>query len=358
MKAFSSDKSRQLLTIASLAVIFSSILIATSPKATSPPLTPTTPPLNSALQNVTVTPITWQIYKNDKYGFEFQYPDFLEIKNIDNQDNFLYKNSTLTYAAIYFETTKDTYNNYIKRYDSVKYPKPTCKTTSGECVEYDKVTKESTFNIGGKSIKSFIASSDETPLKCIFFPAKSENVIITFTDEALSNQILSTFKFTDTSLSNIPKDWQKYKNTQYGFEFQYPKIWQIKDTYASSNGEISLTNKLGKNILNFFPPMTEAYAGEIPTAIKLNSAVKQIKGKDIIRFKDQSGTWDYYSFIDTTNCDDLNYNQNIIIGQNGYCYTTYTHLPSISQVLINNDNISTTDFPLLDQVVASIKFTN
>ena len=35
-----------------------------------------------------------------------------------------------------------------------------------------------------------------------------------------------------TTTININKDWQTYKNEEYGFEFKYPKNWKIVDTHG------------------------------------------------------------------------------------------------------------------------------
>jgi len=50
------------------------------------------------------------------------------------------------------------------------------------------------------------------------------------------NQILSTFKFTDTSTVNT-SNWKTYKNTAVGFEFKYPDRYPSPPSLPSGPGE-------------------------------------------------------------------------------------------------------------------------
>jgi hypothetical protein len=51
-------------------------------------------------------------------------------------------------------------------------------------------------------------------------------------DKKIFDQILSTFKFTNTKIDT--SNWKKYTDTKYGFEFEYPSIYSI-DASRSDN---------------------------------------------------------------------------------------------------------------------------
>lgn len=49
-------------------------------------------------------------------------------------------------------------------------------------------------------------------------------------DQSLLNQILSTFKFTNSTTTPDTSNWKTYTNSQYGFEFEYPINWIAENT--------------------------------------------------------------------------------------------------------------------------------
>jgi len=57
-----------------------------------------------------------------------------------------------------------------------------------------------------------------------------------YNDQALINNILSTFQFTAVIATSTPRisNWTTYSNDQYGLEFQYPNSWAISNSTSTS----------------------------------------------------------------------------------------------------------------------------
>lgn len=60
----------------------------------------------------------------------------------------------------------------------------------------------------------------------------------------LGNQILSTFKFTDQSLSNQTANWKTYTNAKYGFLFQYPSTSTVNNNNYTGYLATFIINKI------------------------------------------------------------------------------------------------------------------
>jgi len=147
----------------------------------------------------------WKTYKNDEYGFEFQYPDsfkeYINPREFDDDESvsklskyFLYnKNSEKLEFKVNFNYQFDPNNLVSGRY-SVKYEKSEISING---IRSYKVKSATCYMGCGSGIMVFI------PYKTgaiIFTTARADPdeslTNITSQEEMLFNQIISTFKFT------------------------------------------------------------------------------------------------------------------------------------------------------------------
>jgi hypothetical protein len=121
---------------------------------------------------------TWKTYKNTQYGFEFQYPAYF-------------------YPDIFIHITSLTYDEVIKQYNSSRFPKPTCTPKKPNCSFYEKVISESLTSIGDQTVYRFKRTGGESDVNFFYFSHQNKSFLIDiYFDDAIADQILSTFKFT------------------------------------------------------------------------------------------------------------------------------------------------------------------
>lgn len=174
-----------------------------------------------------------QTYKNDQYGFEFQYPSNLIL----SQDN---RKITLTNnLKVRFHTPKpdiitvDNFSFIITSRDGLAKPNEELITDNNlvlggnsfiKLYEGVEFTGEYTYlliNQPNKQTINFVhpvfydLDVDETD-------RQKREYLDNQSQEELVNQILSTFKFTGSSLKT-------YKSDKYGFEFQYPSKYKVSN---------------------------------------------------------------------------------------------------------------------------------
>jgi len=184
----------------------------------------------------------WEVYRNEKYGYEIKYPKDWEYK-IQESGYGLEKNYDINFIdsknqdkLIFFDSSpalsfKKDANGFIQKYFETRELKIESKknividgvagvkhigdyndlTNKKHIIAYwsNKLTEENDFYI----LETYIKTEDKND-------KASEEMIIN-----IFNQMLSTFKFTEPSIDI--SSWKTYWNEEYNFEVKYPKHWVI-----------------------------------------------------------------------------------------------------------------------------------
>ncbi len=182
---------------------------------------------------------SWSLYTNTKYGFEFQYPKDLVLKEVDTQmgDNIGIKLS--------FDYNKDTQTMSFNIFPAPNY-KDSMAAFMGVNNFADNVVKvlerkNDITNINGFPTLNYCGVPGYIDY-CSTFIIHNNNLFMFDYRDSIPNyyrEILSTVKFLDSQ--DLKNNWQTYTNTKYGFEFQYPKDWEVKQ---ENDGSIYLTSNL------------------------------------------------------------------------------------------------------------------
>lgn len=155
----------------------------------------------------------WKTYQNEEYGFEFKYPQQMYfIGDLSNKDNTVY---SVWYAGA----------------DEGHQIEFSIKNTG----EKDSGSLEYLKDISGIGFtwKKYLWNLEFFEGQPIFvYKYKNIRVDVSGRSEKIAEQILSTFKFTNSA--NI-SNWKTYSNTNYGFEIQYPAGAAVGDKKQSIN---------------------------------------------------------------------------------------------------------------------------
>lgn len=193
-------KTAKWLAIGSIIFFLFFFTIALLLKSQTPiiiPTQPTQPQLSTIPMTISTSPdptANWQTYKNEKYGFEFQYPENLQLEVTELStscpgcaDIYKFKTSNIQ-ITVGGSMTWDTAKNQLmegidgKNVDIAKY-------NIGGTGRIGKATKFSRFpQFEGQEVKELITMYEDGII-FDFFATKTE--------EKIFDQILSTFKFTD-----------------------------------------------------------------------------------------------------------------------------------------------------------------
>jgi hypothetical protein len=192
----------------------------------------------SSLQSEVLTK-DWQTYRNEEYGFEFQYPEelFIAEKNeLDDKITILLRDkdylerrySPITTILVKNNKNKSTLNQVIT-------------TIKDKYISVDPdIEKE--YKIG--NVKAYqIVYLDPSGYYDVFI--KDDNIYEINSDGGVE-KIISTFKFIDSD--EVTADWQTYRNEEYGFEVKYPSDYYLSDIYSTNEKIIFDTEGPGSGL--------------------------------------------------------------------------------------------------------------
>ncbi len=176
------------------------------------------------------TQADWQIYRNEKYGFEFSYPQDLELTEHLIEDVDMTPEDPTDKTFDYLEVNlHDKRDRQIFNFNlSMNHP--------GMGFESWNVVSESKVSIGGIEADKVIFEQEgghEAGLRLADYTFRKDADrgfgVTASGDYEKADEILSTFRFFEPiDISN----WKVYRNEEYGFEVKYPNDWYFKNCFG------------------------------------------------------------------------------------------------------------------------------
>lgn len=309
-------------------------------------VTEITPTPTSLPELVSESTTDWQIYKNDKLGFEFSYPSiWFKLDSADSSGNIYFSTSNIaspmemnstdiwlsisnkvqpTKATLLNKVTKTVQDNQVT---ILTYGSPKIPTESGSNISY-QISNKNLF------IELNYFSFNQNTLK---------------DNTAIFNQILSTFKFT---YSAIPTSSQKTTSTKIysniGLTFSYPSTFTLANPLSPIINEGFVNQKFNnndnsvnlllssslnrKNSQNSYLSLEELHDG------MSNVTYTEVNGKKIAVYKSE-----------TLNSKQQNATINLLSSDSQYIISLalYYALPEPGYA----------DYKLVDQILSTFQFT-
>jgi hypothetical protein len=230
----------------------------------------------------------WKTYINDKYGFSFEYPsDFEVYGGTFDYSKGTHKPPTADDNFILIKNPNEKVGDSIKSFAvNITIDKPItdwAKTWAAESKEKQYSPSGAGYShfLGTTTVANTLAATYEDCFDSgcettVHIPRNNITYLIQTVPAEFSscgaicgqsqlpeggdpvyfanlrkesiefrNQILSTFKFTNATVSDGSADWKTYTSSKYGFSIQYPKGAQMSDVDISGGRNISFTTPQG-----------------------------------------------------------------------------------------------------------------
>ena len=195
----------------------------------------------------------WKTYRNEKYGFEFQYKG--KQVALEHVGSSYLSESTIVTAnttdIVIANTTelRTKAKEYIQRY----LPPNGLQTFRDEDSEsglYVECNRETIPN-GLITFDAVYCRGEGGPVFYARVVGQAFDLFINGDDPIEARSILETLKFFDLKPQVDTSTWKTYQNEKYGFEVKYPSDWGVSD---HSSGLLSLKKTEGRlsGIQSFF----------------------------------------------------------------------------------------------------------
>lgn len=193
--------------------------------------------VNTNTSNLPVNATDWKTFSDKGLGFEIKYPSNWSYTNEGGIVNF-----------------KETGKQYLIEGSESVPVSVSVLDSVGNDTSLDRANKRNRYNGSVKSltvagqnaaeVKDYLGMETYVVYSGSVYVVATPNFGEETTDTSIHNvysEMLKTLKFLDKS-SNV-SDWQTYKNTRIGFEFEHPRDLRVKENTTKQ------TNAFGKSFL-------------------------------------------------------------------------------------------------------------
>lgn len=160
---------------------------------------------------------------------------------------------------------------------------------------------------------------------------------------------------TNDSKTETPKDqtagWKTYTNTQYGFEFKYPKTWTISDDLTLNTCCLDVSN---------YDPIKKQNErlekGEVTIQIANYKKSASVSLKDFVSSKTYMESDIKATSVENVNIAGINGIKSNLIGDGTY-YLPHSSTEGISIIIFNHSESKNNFKETTNQILSTFKFT-